>query len=52
MGGRPDPLRRPFWNRPRGLCLVLLVFGKNPIKAYADIFSNTLGSAYGFSESW
>jgi ABC-type uncharacterized transport system permease subunit len=30
--------------------LVLLVFGKNPIKAYADIFSNTLGSAYGFSE--
>jgi len=30
--------------------LVLLVFGKNPIKAYADIFANTLGSAYGFSE--
>ena len=30
--------------------LVLLVFGKNPIKAYADIFSNTLGSSYGFSE--
>jgi ABC-type uncharacterized transport system permease subunit len=30
--------------------LVLLVFDKNPIKAYADIFSNTLGSAYGFSE--
>jgi simple sugar transport system permease protein len=30
--------------------LVLLVFGKNPIKAYVDIFSNTLGSAYGFSE--
>ncbi len=31
--------------------LVLLVFGKNPIKAYVDIFSNTLGSAYGFSEA-
>jgi general nucleoside transport system permease protein len=30
--------------------LVLLVFGKNPIKAYVDIFANTLGSAYGFSE--
>jgi len=30
--------------------MVLLVFGKNPIKAYADFFSNTLGSAYGFSE--
>jgi ABC-type uncharacterized transport system permease subunit len=30
--------------------LVLLVFGKNPIKAYVEIFSNTLGSAYGFSE--
>jgi len=30
--------------------LVLLIFGKNPIRAYGDIFSNTLGSAYGFSE--
>jgi general nucleoside transport system permease protein len=30
--------------------LVLLLFGKNPIRAYADIFSNTLGSGYGFSE--
>ena len=30
--------------------LVLLVFGKNPIKAYVDIFANTVGSAYGFSE--
>ncbi len=30
--------------------LVLLAFGKNPIRAYADIFSSTLGSAYGFSE--
>ena len=30
--------------------IVLLIFGKNPVKAYADIFSSTLGSAYGFSE--
>ncbi len=30
--------------------VVLLFFGKNPLRAYADIFSNTLGSAYGFSE--
>jgi simple sugar transport system permease protein len=30
--------------------IVLLAFGKNPLRAYADIFSNTLGSAYGFSE--
>jgi len=30
--------------------IVLLVFGKNPVKAYVDIFSTTLGSTYGFSE--
>ncbi len=41
---------------PAGLALVvfagvLLVFGKNPIKAYVDIFGSTLGSAYGFSET-
>lgn len=30
--------------------LVLLLFGKNPLRAYGDIFSSTLGSAYGFSE--
>jgi ABC-type uncharacterized transport system permease subunit len=30
--------------------VVLLLFGKNPIRAYADIFSNTLGSGYGLSE--
>ena len=30
--------------------LLLLAFGKNPVKAYADFFSNTLGSFYGFSE--
>ena len=29
---------------------VLLIFGKNPLRAYADILSSTLGSAYGFSE--
>lgn len=31
--------------------VVLLVFGKNPVKAYVDIFSSTLASAYGFSET-
>jgi ABC-type uncharacterized transport system permease subunit len=41
---------------PAGLALVvfagvLVVFGKNPIKAYVDIFGSTLGSAYGFSET-
>jgi simple sugar transport system permease protein len=30
---------------------VLLVFGRNPLRAYADIFSSTLGSTYGFSET-
>ena len=30
--------------------MLLLAFGKNPLKAYVDIFSSTLGSAYGFSE--
>jgi ABC-type uncharacterized transport system permease subunit len=30
--------------------LVLLVFGQNPLRAYADIFWATLGSPYGFSE--
>lgn len=30
--------------------IVLLVFGKNPLKAYIDIFSGTLASGYGFSE--
>ena len=41
---------------PAGLALVLfagvlLAFGKNPIRAYVDIFSSTLGSAYGWSET-
>jgi general nucleoside transport system permease protein len=31
--------------------IVLLVFGKNPLKAYVDILSSTLGSWYGFSET-
>lgn len=30
--------------------LVLLAAGKNPLRAYADIFESTLFSAYGFSE--
>lgn len=30
--------------------IILLLFGKNPLQAYADILRNTLGSAYGFSE--
>ncbi len=31
--------------------LLLLIFGKNPFRAYMDIFLNTLGSAYGISET-
>jgi general nucleoside transport system permease protein len=31
--------------------LVLLVFGKNPLRAYLDIFTGTLGSPYGLSET-
>lgn len=30
--------------------VVLLLFGKNPLQAYSDIFRNTLGSRYGLSE--
>jgi ABC-type uncharacterized transport system permease subunit len=30
--------------------LILLIFGKDPIQAYKDIFTCTLGSTYGFSE--
>ncbi len=29
---------------------ILLISGKDPIESYKDIFSSTLGSAYGFSE--
>jgi simple sugar transport system permease protein len=31
--------------------LVLLLFGKNPLRAYVDIFASTLGSPYGLSET-
>lgn len=30
--------------------VVLLLFGKDPLQAYIDIYQNTLGSRYGFSE--
>jgi simple sugar transport system permease protein len=30
--------------------LILLIFGKDPIQSYKDIFTSTLGSTYGFSE--
>jgi simple sugar transport system permease protein len=30
--------------------LILLISGKDPLQSYKDIFSSTLGSAYGFSE--
>jgi len=30
--------------------LILLVFGKDPIQSYKDMFTSTLGSTYGFSE--
>jgi len=30
--------------------VILLLSGKNPIQSYQDIFTATLGSAYGFSE--
>lgn len=30
--------------------LVLFLFGKDPLQAYIDIYGNTIGSRYGFSE--
>lgn len=30
--------------------VILIVFGKDPLRSYRDIFSHALGSAYGFSE--
>ncbi len=30
--------------------IILLISGKDPIQSYRDIFTSTLGSAYGFSE--
>jgi simple sugar transport system permease protein len=47
-------LARPLGLLAFGLlvfALVLLVFGRNPLRAYVDIFSATLGSWYGFSET-
>lgn len=31
--------------------VVLLLFGKDPLRAYTDIFNTTLGSSYGLSEA-
>lgn len=31
--------------------VVLVIFGKDPLRAYKDIFLSTLGSSYGFSET-
>src|SRR5512145_2060070 len=31
--------------------VVLLAFGKNPLRAYRDILASTLGSVYGISET-
>lgn len=33
-----------------GFGLILLIAGRDPIQAYRDIFLNTIGSSYGFSE--
>jgi ABC-type uncharacterized transport system permease subunit len=30
--------------------ILLVIFGKNPVRAYKDVFLSTLGNAYGFSE--
>jgi ABC-type uncharacterized transport system permease subunit len=30
--------------------IILLILGKDPLQSYKDIFTSTLGSAYGFSE--
>src|SRR3972149_6668883 len=52
--GRLEPLARFVGLLALALlvfAIVLLVFGKNPLKAYLDIFSSTLGSGYGFSET-
>jgi len=53
-GSRLSGLTRALGLLALGLAVfaaVLLVFGKNPLRAYADIFSSTLGSWYGFSET-
>ena len=51
---RLERLTRPLGLLGVGLfmfALVLLVFGRNPLRAYADIFVATLGSWYGVSET-
>ena len=62
----PVPVALTAWSarlsglgRPLGLlalglavfALVLLAFGRNPLRAYVDILASTLGSWYGFSET-
>ena len=52
--GRLEPLLRFGGVLILGLvafALLLLVFGRNPLRAYVDIFASTLGSSYGFSET-
>lgn len=51
---RVEPLARVGGLLLLGLAafaLLLLAFGRNPLRAYADIFASTLGSGYGFSET-
>ncbi len=61
----PDPVRRRAARGLAGLgraaglsavalavfAAVLVVFGKDPVKAYVDVLSSTLGSGYGVSET-
>ena len=64
MSAAPEPagavrgvlhaMARSLWLLGLGLAvfaLVLLAFGKNPLRAYVDILGSTLGSWYGFSET-
>ena len=50
--GAAGPLRRLARSSASGaFALLLLVFGRNPLRAYVDIFASTLGDSYGFSET-
>ena len=52
--GRWDAVTRSLWLLILGFAafaIVLLAFGKDPVRAYVDIFSSTLASWYGFSET-
>jgi ABC-type uncharacterized transport system permease subunit len=52
--GRWYAVTRSLWLLILGFAafaIVLLAFGKDPVRAYVDIFSSTLGSWYGFSET-